>query len=908
MQKPDLLIHTKLRLPPVRSNLVPRPRLQQRILQGLRCALSLIIAPAGFGKTTLVTSSVTRCGIPVAWLSLDKNDNQPERFLSYLVAALQEVDQTIGGETLQLMTGVQQAPPGALLTTLINELDASRREIILVLDDYQFITSPNIHEQVTFLLEHCPDTFHLLMATRSDPPLPVARLRARGQMVELRAADLRFTSAEAAQFLNDIMGLCLDTSSVRVLEERTEGWIAGLQMAALSMRDREDVQVFISGFSGTNRFILDYLLEEILSSQSLEIQRFLLFTSVLERLSAPLCEAVLEGETLEDWRVGELTTSIQPFNLPACQRIIGYLERENLFLIPLDDERIWFRYHHLFADLLKDRMRLAQPETVLRLHIRASNWLEQKGFIPEAIQQLFIANEIERAADMLERYGPERWVESDPSLVQMADHLPFETLIARPKLGLYLVWLLTCQGHIGKALRLLHDMSLPPETIDSNSGRQWIQTIITLVLAFLTPLADAPGVKPLPDHHALNEIPTDEPILRDAAIILYGMTLARRGEVDLAEEVSAMWLRREKTSHGKLAIPALVAFLARIYFMQGRLQVAASLCHEFLNPIQLNDHHLIYNAGNMYIVLGEVLFERNCLEDAETQIRAGLQANEPWQNLLTDAFGLIALTRILQAKGDYTGAMQVVNKFETKLQGPSQPIEFKEELRTLKVRLQLASGDLQNTFDWADQIQRSEDFHLHEEYYWLTLARIRIIQGRYAEVEELLTRKSSPSRASNRITRQIESNLLLAAAIAGQHRWPEASRLIETCLALAEPEGYMRVFLDIGEPARALLTAYLGSDSPARRHYAQEILEMLTPSNGARSPLPGVAGLIEPLSQRELEVLRLMALGKTNQEIARELIVSPGTVKAHTASIYRKLDVANRTEAAARARFLGLLP
>src|SRR4030042_4435784 len=293
MQKADKLIHTKLHLPFTRLELVSRSKLQVRIAEGLRGPLTLITAPAGFGKTTLVASYIVNCGMPIAWLSLDKDDNQVERFLSYLVAALQETDNTIGGGAAQLLAAARQATPEAALTSLINDLDSASGEIVLVLDDYQFISSQAVHEGVAFLLEHCPNTFHLVIASRSDPPLPLVRLRARGKMVELRATDLRFTELEAAQFLNDVMGLRLNAGSVTVLEERTEGWITGLQMAALSMRDRKDVSSFIQGFSGTNRYILDYLLEEVLASQQPEIQRFLLYTSILERLTAPLCEAVL---------------------------------------------------------------------------------------------------------------------------------------------------------------------------------------------------------------------------------------------------------------------------------------------------------------------------------------------------------------------------------------------------------------------------------------------------------------------------------------------------------------------------------------------------------------------------------------------------------------------------------------
>jgi LuxR family maltose regulon positive regulatory protein len=359
MQKADTLIRTKLRRPFLRLALVPRPRLQARIVEGLRGPLTLITAPAGFGKTTLVASCVAGDGMSVAWLSLDKDDNQAGRFLNYLVAALQEADHTIGNEAAQLMAASQQAPAEAVLTSLINDLDTTGREIALVLDDYQFISSQAVHEEVAFLLEHCPNTSHLLIATRSDPPLPLARLRARGQMVELRAADLRFTGPEAAQFLNDVMGLRLDAGSVAALEERTEGWIAGLQMAALSMRGREDVDSLIRAFAGTHRFIMDYLLEEVLAREPEEVQAFLLQTAILTRLTGPLCDAVTGAS--------------------GGQEMLERLERRNLFVVPLDDDRRWYRYHHLFADLLQARLHQSGPDRVARLLSRAAEWCERDG-------------------------------------------------------------------------------------------------------------------------------------------------------------------------------------------------------------------------------------------------------------------------------------------------------------------------------------------------------------------------------------------------------------------------------------------------------------------------------------------------------------------------------------------------
>lgn len=911
MDKVDLLIQSKLRLPFIRPNLVPRPRLQQQIEEGIRGPLTLITAPAGFGKTTLVASCIAGCGIPYAWLSIDTNDNQPGRFLTYLSAALQTIDHRIGSDTTQLLAGIQQAIPEVILTSLINDLESINMDIALVLDDYQMIKNQSVHEQVIFLLDHQPATFHLIIATRSDPPLPLPRLRVHGQVVEFRAADLRFTELEAAQFLNDTMSLSLDERSVAILEQRTEGWIAGLQMAALSMRDRKDVHGFIEGFSGTNRFILDFLLEEVLANQPAQIQQFLLYTSILERLTAPLCEALLEWVEKLNCKDKEGITQPELLSLDQSSSVIKYLEQENLFLISLDDESTWFRYHHLFADLLRARLQQTQPDLISGLHLRASTWLEQNGYFSEAIQHLFAANNFDQAAKLIEHYAPSRWAESDPSIIQLADNLPPEMLVTRPKIGLHQAWFLIIKGNIKKALSLLNDMIQRFTDLDPHSEQQWIQMVIGLMLAFLGRPVAFPGFDPLPDYKKLDEIPSHEVILRDAADILYGMTLGRLGDLDQAVEVSLMYLQRGVPLRKVSIIPTLVPFLARIYLVQGRLHTAVSLCHEYLKPIKEKGLRFIFSASHMNIVLGEVLYEWNCLEEAEKSVREGLRANEPWGDILAEGFGLLALTNILLAKGNNTSAMEAmeaVEKFESKMQMPLRPIEFEEEYRTLRIRMQLAHGDMQSISEWVNQVQNSEDFHLHPQRYQLTLARMYLALGNYTQVEKTIPHINPRETSGNLVRKQLEYNLILAAALYLQHRIPQAIKLLESCLAMAEPEGYIRIFLDIGEPIRVLLSALIKSEAAAHKPYAQKILDAFAQIKETDLSNLKQSGLIEPLSERELEVLHLIALGKTNQEIAQQLIVARGTIKAHAASIYRKLDVDNRTEAVASARQLGILP
>ncbi len=802
---------------------------------------------------------------------------------------------------------MHQAVTETVLTSLVNDMDRLNQEIVLVLDDFQYISNQDVLSAIAFLLDHCPRTFHLLIATRSDPLLPLSRLRARGQLVELRAADLRFSGDEAIRFLNDVMGLQLEQRAVAILEERTEGWVAGLQMAALSMREREDVRGFIAGFSGTNRHILDFLLEEIMASQSPEMQHFLLNTSILDRLTAPLCDAILaDDEVTEPFRKDDSSTS-DSSNPGKSDAALRYLERENLFLISLDDKRTWFRYHHLFTDLLRAKLHQMNPGVIPHLHIRASDWLEKNGFITEAIQHLLDVQEYGHAADLIERYGPGRLAESDPSVFQMAEGLPREILITRPKIGLYQAWLQIIQGHIIEAIPLLKGMAQQLEVSEHTGKQQWMQTVISTALVFLAPPSGSPADNPLPNELLLDDIPENEMILRNAADFLYGMALARKGQLEHAIDISMKCIERERSQQGEIVIPTLASFVTRIHLITGRLNTCANLCHEYLDPIKERGIRFVYTSGSMKIDLGEVMYEWNRLEEAEEYTREGLLGNEPWQNIMTDGFGLTSLTRVLLAKGDYSGAMQTVEQMEATLRSRAVPREFEEDFHTLRVRVQLASGDLKSAGAWADQIQRSMDYEANKWRYPLTLARIALARHRYEDVVKILTEMKPMISCRSRTSRQIESKLLQAEALHGMQRQSEAIALLDSALMLAEAEGYLRVFLNGGKAVLALVTEYLKSGKADHRLFARAVLNAFAPTQNGGAGKSPAAGLIEPLSDRELEVLQLIAQGQTNEEIARHLIVARGTIKAHAASIYRKLDVANRTEAVTRARQLGLL-
>ena len=632
METDDLFIHSKLRMPFIRSNLVLRPQLQKRIEQGIGGLLTLITAPAGFGKTTLVASCVASCGLPVAWLSLDKNDNKARRFLNYLVATLQEADHTIGNKAAQLMSGAQPAPSEAILTSLINDLDTSGREIVLVLDDYQFLSSQAAHEEVAFLLEHCPKTLHLVIATRSDPALPLARLRAHNQAVELRAADLRFSEPEAVQFLNDVMGLHLDERAVAVLEERTEGWIAGLQMAALSMQERADINAFVKEFSGTNRYILDYLMEEVLASQSPELQRFLLSTSILERLTAPLCDALLADDKKSQGGNNDRSTQAEPSVLHPSTSILDYLERANLFLVPLDDERNWYRYHHLFSDLLRARLqRTHKVQDIAVLHTRAAQWYEQNGLTSDAIHHASLTSDNEWVERLIEQNYMEMFQRRDNASIGFwTGELSREMIYKRPRLciheGMNRAWLGKLDDadlFLNEAEKRIQEGASSVDTQDMLGNIAYIRSRITAMRGDIRQAIEL-GLT------AYKLIPASNQALLGGIGVMLGYAYFLDGDFTNAIRVLNETIYSGKTAGAINTTVAAYCVLARLFTVQGQLhrsfelyQEAGKLAHEAGGQ----------QPGVMSIVdvgIADVLNEWNDMKAALTHVKKGLEVIPLW--------------------------------------------------------------------------------------------------------------------------------------------------------------------------------------------------------------------------------------------------------------------------------------
>ena len=918
MQMADTLIRTKLHLPFTRSRLVPRPRLQARIAAGLQGPLTLVIAPAGFGKTTLVASCVVGYGMPAAWLCLDKDDNQAGRFLYYVVAALQAADDTIGSEAAQRMAMARPPSPEEVLTSLINDLDRLIREIILVLDDYQFINNPVVHDQVTFLLQHCPKTFHLVIVTRSDPPLPVAHFRARAQTAELRAADLSFTEPEAAQFLNDVMGLRLDAGSVAALEERTEGWIAGLQMAALSMRDREDVHGFIEGFSGTNRYILDYLLEEVLASQPPEIQHFLLYTSILERLTAALCDTVLANDEGTQRNGNDRSTVSKSLSVGQSTSTLNYLEKANLFLVPLDDERVWYRYHHLFADLLRTQLqRLLGAQGVAKLHIRAADWHGQNGSILEAINHASMASDDERVERFIEQHYMEMVSRGEMSGYRFwTGKLSKELVYRRPWLCIYEAYSHSWFGELDEADFLLEVAEERIRSEISASDAQSMQGQLAYVKSRVTAMR-GDIQRAIEFCLAAREyVPASNLALQLDTHITLGYEYFLAGDYANASQILNEAIRLDITAGAIIYTVAASCILARLVAVQGLLNKSYDTYQMAAQSIpQAGGEHRDARAL-VEVGIADVLCEWNELDAALAHVKQGIALLPFWGKADDFALAYITLVRIHLAQTNRSEATEIVDKANQLIQARGVFSEARNTVEVAQVKLWLAQGDLQAANRWVATLEKRFGAHdlfgFENEQAHITQARVFIAQNKPNEAIGLLSNLEETARSAGRMGRVIEILLLEALALREIGDSEHAFLALTKCLTLAEPEGYVRVFLDEGQPMQMLLAQWLAHASAGPlRDYAVRLLSAFDAQPQPPAPQEKVhptEDLVQQLSQRELEVLHLMALGKTNQEIARQLIVSPGTVKAHTSSIYRKLEVANRTEAVARARDLAILP
>jgi LuxR family transcriptional regulator, maltose regulon positive regulatory protein len=890
----DPLVSTKLRPPVARPKLVSRPRLTEKLERESGRKLTLISAPAGFGKTTLLvewSKNRTAGGRLGGWVSLDEDDNDPVRFLSYLVTALGAVEEGIGEGILAALRSPEPPKIEALTATLLNEMAALPGELDLVLDDYHLIDSESVHRIVSFMLERLPESVHLVMSGRVQPPLPLARLRARGQITELNAAELSFTREEAAAFLKEVMGLDLSAEDVAKLEEITEGWIAGLQLAALSMRDRKDISGFIESFSGSHRDVLDFLAEEVLERQPEGVREFLLKTSILDNLSGPLCDA-LTGRS-------------------DGQRMLERLERENLFVVALDDERRWYRYHHLFAEFLRGRLSRESLERVGELHLKASDWNERNGRLSSAIGHALSAPDHDLAARLIEE-GVEGAVErgEGTTALRWLEALPTEAKRRRPRLFAEHAVALVITGRPDDAEPLLKEVERAAE-VDREDGR-FLLGFASAVRSWRARLrGDAPEAVELA-RQALSLLPDGEATVRNYSAVRLGDALRAVGDLSAAGEAYAEAAeigRAARHAYGRLAG---MVMHARVRTEQGRLREADKAFRRALRLLTEGNFELSPAAGIVHLGMADLRYERDDLDGAERALERGVELTERTGDVSTLVWAYVTLSRNKREWGDEEGALETALEAERVACDSGADLQIGIALAWM-TRLRLARGDLteavafeqeraanaENAADAARVVDR------------LTSARLLHAQGRHREALPLLEELGETAEAVGRTGDLIETLALQALALWAGSKKERAVSTLAGALALAEPEGYVRTFVDEGAPMAELLSEVLEAlqrgrlDPPIPAHYIRKLLAA-TERNASGAAL-SAAGLPEPLSERELEVLQLVAAGKSNRRIASELFVSVGTVKTHLNNAYRKLDAHSRTQAVARARELNLL-
>jgi LuxR family maltose regulon positive regulatory protein len=942
------LLTTKLTIPPTRPELVPRPRLIERLNAGIRGKLTLISAPAGFGKTTLLSEWVGLCGQPIAWVSLEQGDNDPVRFWAYCIAALQRTQARSSGttktapseaETVEAQTAVGAAalamlrsarPPSteAILTTLINDVAAITDDFGLVLDDYHAIDAQSIHAGLAFLLDHLPPQMHVVIASRSDPPLPLARLRTRGQLTELRAADLLFTPDEAATFLNDVMGLGLSAGDVAALETRTEGWIAGLQVAALSMQGRRDVSGFIAAFTGSHRYVLDYLAEEVLQQQPESVQAFLLQTAILDRLSGPLCEAVMGIDKSANLQICK-SANQRADDLSICrldnlsgQAMLEYLEDANLFVVPLDDERRWYRYHHLFADLLRSQLRRSQPDLIPTLHRRASAWYEQDGLIGAAVQHALAAGDVERAARLIEGNALAMMDHGElTTVVGWLDALPEAVVRSRPWLCISHAWALTYTGQLDGVEPRLQDAerALAGTGVAGETSARRIAGHVAAMRAYVAASEGEATQAIALGRQALEHLPERDTTARAFAAAVLGSGYRHSGDLAAAADAIAEVIATSRRAGDRHMAILAGCNLAATRMLQGQLHRAAATFREALevaDRLTGRGGHRLPFAGLPLTGLATVLRERNELEEAERLASEGVALSKQWGQAEVLMHGYAELAQVRHVRGDRDGAREAMEDAIRIARDLSTWTAA--SLRATQARLHLMQGPLASAARWAQESGLDANdvpgFQRAAEY--LVLARVLIAQDRLDPALELLARLLQVVEAAGAMGYVIEALSLQALALHARGDAEQALEALARALSLAEPEDYVRTFVDAGEPMAELLC------KAARRgvalDYAKRLLEASS-ADGSRfqvsgSGLGGVpaparheTALVEPLSERELEVLRLVAAGLSNREIADELIVAVGTVKKHTHNVFGKLGVRSRTQAILRAKELNLI-
>jgi LuxR family transcriptional regulator, maltose regulon positive regulatory protein len=914
-----LVLATKLYIPPPSPKVVIRARLLARINTGISggSKLVLISAPAGFGKTTLaaewIADSRRRLPGQVAWLSLDEGDSDPMRFLTYFVAALHTALPDIGENILSALTASQSSPPPveSILSALLNEMSTSPNEVTLVLDDYHTLESRTVDNALTFFIEHMPPQVHLMITSREDPALLLSRLRARNQLTELRAADLRFTPAEAAEFLNQMMGLDLSAADVAALESRTEGWIAGLQLAALSIKGHENATEFIQAFAGDNRYIVDYLVEEVLQRQPQSARDFLLQTAILDRLTGSLCDAVT-GQT-------------------GGRARLDSLQRGNFFLIPLDDKRHWYRYHHLFADVLRMHLMAEQPDQFSALHQRASEWYEQNGSLAEAIHHALAGSDFERAAGLIELAAPAMHKRREEATVlAWMKALPGQLFPARPVLSVLYAGAIMSNGGAEGVEPLLRDAERWLDMLDDKQERPAAMIIVNeeefrrlpgAIAMYRAGLALVHGDVPKTVTYArqvLDLAPQDDHLGRGGAAALIGLAFWRDGDLEAGYRFFADGMAHMQLAGNVSDAVGGVLALADIRVAQGRLHDAMGIYEQALQLARENGTPTLRGTADMYVGMSELEREHNDLQAATQLLIRSQQQGEHTGFPQNPYRWRVAMARIRETEADLVAALDLLGEAERLYVSDFFPNV--RPVAALRARVWLAQGRLDQAAGWArgQGLSAADEVSYLREFEHITLARILLAHHKRDRSESpirealgLLERLLQAAEEAGRLGSVIEILVLRALAYQLLEDIPTAIMSLERALTLAEPEGYVRMFVDEGANMMQLLREVkVRSILPGYTGKLLAAFQAGQPGTTGQRSLPAshdALPLIEPLSERELEVLRLFRTELSGPEIALELAVSLNTLRTHTKNIYGKLGVNNRRAAIRRAEELSLL-
>jgi ATP/maltotriose-dependent transcriptional regulator MalT len=888
------LLETKFHAPRTHGRLVARDRLRALTEQGIRGALTLVSAPAGFGKSTLMAEAADEAStaVAVAWLSLDPSDNDPVTFWTYVLSALDRAVPGVGHAALAQLDAAQGSPEAAL-ALLLNELAGLPKDILLVLDDLHVVEDAGIYQQLMFVLDHLPSRAHVLAGTRSDPPMPLARLRSKGALVEIRAADLRFTPDEAGAYLTESMGLALSDANVAALEARTEGWIAALQLAALSLQGREDLAGFIDRFAGDDRYIVDYLVEEVLTRQPEALRQFLLETSILTRMTGSLVDAVT-GQT-------------------HGRQTLQALDRGNLFVVALDDQRLWYRYHHLFGDVLRAHLAAERPDDVATLHGRASDWFETAGDRAEAIRHALAGGAFERAAELIERAIPSmRRTRSERELRRWFDALPDELYDARPVLAVGYAGTLLSTGADDRVADMLrraepwvsHDLesARPAGMIvaeESEVGR--LPGMFELYRAALAKMEGDLAGNMAHARRLLELAGPDEHVERGGAEAFLGLGYWELGELETASRWYADGMASLERAGYVADLVGGAIVTADLELAQGRLAGASAVYERGLELATRAGQAILRGAADMHVGLSDVAYERDDLAAAEDHLAVAERLGEELAFPRFPYRSRLARARIHGALGDLDGALEQLAEAERRYR-----TDFSPDIRPIpavRARLLISHGRLAEARGWARESgidAAPEPTYLHE-FRLLTLARLLVAERSATEAAGLTSRLLTAAEEGSRAGSVLEILVVDALARHASGDLDGALRSLDRAIDMAEREGYVRLFLDEGPEMTTLLKA-----AAKRRGASAYLHRLLEGAGSAPLPSPTNQGLIEPLSERELEVLRLLRSELDGPEMARELVVSLNTLRTHTKNIYAKLGVTNRRAALRRAEELHL--